>query len=95
MTEHFAGNRMPGLVPRPPFQLRSLPIEFRWEVTRRHPYYQAWWILAKRHYDSAPLESEYEPALRQFWRCWCWVRLALLDLSWIRRRNSMSLQPTS
>ena len=32
-----------GIVPRPPFQLRSLPISTRWEVTRRHPYYQAWW----------------------------------------------------
>ena len=37
-----------GIVARPLFQLRSLPIRFRWEVTRRHPYYQVWWKAALR-----------------------------------------------
>ena len=32
-----------GIFARPSFQLRSLPINFRWEVTRRHPIYQAFW----------------------------------------------------
>lgn len=32
-----------GIFARPNFQLRSLPINFRWEVTRRHPVYQAFW----------------------------------------------------
>ena len=44
-----------GIVTRPPFQLRSLPIRFRWEATRRHPYYQDWWQPArKRNLESAP-----------------------------------------
>ena len=39
MTENFDL----GTFVRPKFQLRSLPINFRWEVTRRHPIYQAFW----------------------------------------------------
>jgi len=65
MSERGAAGPLPGLVPRSPFQLRSLPIEFRWEVTRRHPYYQAWWILAKRHHEDAALECKPEPVFRQ------------------------------
>ena len=32
-----------GIFARPKFQLRSLPLKFRWEATRRHPIYQAFW----------------------------------------------------
>lgn len=32
-----------GLWQRPQFQFRSLPLRIRWEVTRRHPVYQAFW----------------------------------------------------
>ncbi len=56
---------LPQIVARPSFQLRSLPIRVRWEVTRRHPYYQAWWNFARRHYQNSVLESEYEIPLRQ------------------------------
>lgn len=35
-----------GFLARPFFHLRSLPIRFRWEVTRRHPYYQTHWRRA-------------------------------------------------
>ena len=37
---------LPTLFFRPPLQLRSLPIESRWEVTRRHPSYFTYWKLA-------------------------------------------------
>lgn len=30
-------------IARPRYQLRSLPVNFRWEVTRRHPIYQIHW----------------------------------------------------
>jgi len=56
---------LPQIVARPSFQLRSLPVQIRWEVTRRHPYYQAWWNFARRHYQNSVLESEYEIPLRQ------------------------------
>lgn len=46
-----------GLVPRPPFQLRSLPIEFRWEATRRHPYYQIFWRNAQANHRQESLSS--------------------------------------
>lgn len=48
-----------GIVGRPPFQLQSLPVRFRWEVTRRHPYYFQWWEAAKAHYRG---EEERHPA---------------------------------
>lgn len=34
---------------RPSGQLHDYPIEIRWEVTRRHPYYQALWKEALRY----------------------------------------------
>ena len=54
-----------GAIPRPPFQLPSLPICFRWEVTRRHPYYQDWWRYAQAHYRKEPSEHPAEPMVRQ------------------------------
>src|SRR5262245_490434 len=33
--------------------LMELPLEFQWEVTRRHPYYLRFWELAHRHYQNA------------------------------------------
>jgi hypothetical protein len=38
------------LVNRPPFQLRSLPVPVRWEVSRRHPYYLLAWERAGDHH---------------------------------------------
>ncbi len=54
-----------GMVPRPRFHLRSLPIRYRWEATRRHPYYQNCWRLARAHYQNDPAEHPAEPFLRQ------------------------------
>ncbi len=53
-----------GVIPRPPFQLRSLPIPLRWEVTRRHPYYQHWWQLADDFYEDRPVRQPAEEHLR-------------------------------
>ncbi len=49
-----------GMLPRSQFQLRSLPIRFRWEVTRRHPYYQDWWRWARKHHGNEPIQYEEE-----------------------------------
>jgi hypothetical protein len=38
-----------GLVPRPQSELFDLPINFRWEFTRRHPYYLRLWREARRY----------------------------------------------
>ena len=45
---------LPTLFFRPPLQLRSLPIESRWEVTRRHPSYFVYWKLGdlKSEFDD-------------------------------------------
>ncbi|MFK7770341.1 MAG: hypothetical protein AB8B55_24230, partial [Mariniblastus sp.] len=47
---------------RPNFQLRSLPVNFRWEVTRRHALYQIYWTsrvssLELPEDDDATLEE--------------------------------------
>jgi hypothetical protein len=54
-----------GVVHRPPFQLRSLPIRYRWEVTRRHSYYQDWWQGARDYHRNEPVTDPREPLLRQ------------------------------
>ncbi|MEK6237080.1 MAG: hypothetical protein N2C14_20415, partial [Planctomycetales bacterium] len=40
-------------VPRPAAILQELPQEFRWEFTRRHPYYLQYWTFARRDFQSA------------------------------------------
>lgn len=46
-----------GPVPRPEFQLLSLPINIRWEVTRRHPYYQGFWTSVRSSHHNTPLSN--------------------------------------
>jgi hypothetical protein len=41
-------NPVSWLLRRPLNSLMSLPVEYRWEFTRRHPYYQRFWRLARR-----------------------------------------------
>ena len=53
------------LLVRPPFQLRSLPIRYRWEATRRHPYYQMWWKEAAAFYRQEAYENVGELLMRQ------------------------------
>lgn len=45
------------MIPRDPVQFLSLPLHLRWEVTRRNPYYYAWWKLA-RAYRRQELTTE-------------------------------------
>lgn len=40
-------------LPRPVGQLLRLPLRYRWEVTRRHPYYLDWWQQLGSHIDSS------------------------------------------
>jgi hypothetical protein len=53
------------VIARPPFQLRSLPIPMRWEVTRRNPYYYVWWKLAKAEHRGEVIASPEDALLRQ------------------------------
>ncbi len=40
------------LLLRPNAVLMSLPVEYRWEFTRRHPYYLQWWELARKFHEQ-------------------------------------------
>jgi hypothetical protein len=44
---------LPGLLLRPVQSLHELPVRFRWEVTRRHPYYLVFWESARAAYAGA------------------------------------------
>ncbi len=41
-----------GILGRPPVILNELPVEFRWEFTRRHPYYLLFWQMAHEHWQN-------------------------------------------
>lgn len=56
--------RLMSIVPRPMFQLRSLTISMRWEVTRRNPHYYAWWKLARAEHRKEIYVSSEDAALR-------------------------------
>jgi DNA-binding Lrp family transcriptional regulator len=45
------------VVPRPFPILMELPVSFRWEVTRRNPYYLRFWALSHRHYEQPSQED--------------------------------------
>lgn len=45
-------SQLPGILVRPAGQLRSLPVRYRWEVTRRHPYYLETWDKAYREISN-------------------------------------------
>ncbi|MFN0017387.1 MAG: hypothetical protein ACKVP0_03950 [Pirellulaceae bacterium] len=55
----------PGAVARPPFQLRSLPAHLRWEVTRRHPYYQTLWQVARAYHRNEPILEAIDQSIRE------------------------------
>lgn len=50
---------------RPCGQLQQLPLRYRWEVTRRHPYYFNWW----RHFGSRSESSNQTPEERTLSNC--------------------------
>ena len=41
-----------GIICRPKAVLDSLPIDYRWEFTRRHPYYLLFWEQAHKYYQA-------------------------------------------
>ena len=43
-------NRIGAVIPGLLQTLHLLPLKYRWEFTRRHPYYLQFWELAHRHY---------------------------------------------
>ncbi|HEX4146458.1 MAG TPA: hypothetical protein VHY91_23350 [Pirellulales bacterium] len=53
------------IIARPTFQLRSLPVAMRWEVTRRNPYYFVWWTLARDEHRKRLITSPEAGLLRQ------------------------------
>lgn len=64
-SEGISANQAPEnwIVPRAPEVLLELPVPYRWEFTRRHPYYLRFWNLAhKRH--TAPSADPAELAIQ-------------------------------
>jgi len=60
----WSGPFAPLQKPLGPF--RSLPVTYRWEVTRRHPYYQQAWELARRFFLQEPCPSPREQFFREY-----------------------------
>lgn len=46
-----------GLIARPIAVLNSLPLDYRWEYTRRHPYYLLFWEQAHKHWQNPAKEG--------------------------------------
>ena len=53
------------VVARPEGQLAMLPLEYRWEATRRHPYYLVFWENAGRYFRNVVPQNDEE---RLLWR---------------------------
>ena len=53
-----------GIVARPPGQLHDYPIDVRWEVTRRHPYYLTFWSEARKYRLDEPVDHQAQALLR-------------------------------
>lgn len=56
--QHLTGEGESWIIPRPNLDLMRLPIEFKWEVTRRHPYYLRFWELARSAHLSPSNDSQ-------------------------------------
>lgn len=52
-----------GVWQRPHFQFRSLPLDIRWEVTRRHPIYQAFWRTFELNSQASEEDRKYALSL--------------------------------
>jgi hypothetical protein len=48
----------PWFIPRPSILLMDLPVNLRWEVTRRHPYYLRFWHLAHQHHQQPATDPQ-------------------------------------
>jgi hypothetical protein len=60
-TEIPTSDAFSNILLRPPHVLHDLPVEYRWEFTRRHPYYLSNWNFAHRYHVGGlkdPLEIQ-------------------------------------
>ena len=46
------------LLIRPLEVVKQLPVEFRWEFTRRHPYYLQFWQPAREFHEQPSTDKE-------------------------------------
>ena len=46
-----------GIISRPIDVLNSLPVDYQWECTRRHPYYLLFWEQAHKHWQNPAKEG--------------------------------------
>ena len=77
MTNSQQGNQ-DDLFARPHFQLRSLPVNFRWEATRRHPIYQIFWRSLVHELE---LPSEAEAQLEEAIKWQSLIRLSKIGVT--------------
>ena len=54
-----------GIVCRPPNQLHDLPVQYRWEASRRHPYYLVFWSQALLYRQGELGDHPAQQLLRQ------------------------------
>lgn len=64
-VESTAGPSQVDIIGRPPNQLHDLPVRFRWEACRRHPYYLVFWSNARLYRHSEPDIHPTQLLLRQ------------------------------
>src|SRR5262245_60990023 len=68
MNETDRGSREYGdhsaIVHRPFGQLQDFPLEIRWEVTRRHPYYLVFWSEASHYWKNELGDNPAQKLLR-------------------------------
>jgi len=62
-NEFDADNSVP-IFSRPPGQLQDFPIEYRWELSRRHPIYLLFWKDAVHYFSSELGDTEEEKYVR-------------------------------
>ena len=66
LSSENAEYRVPehGIISRSRAVLDSLPVDYRWEFTQRHPYYLLFWEGAHKYYENTN-DSEFERMLGQ------------------------------
>ena len=63
-AETYSGMECAGIVARPQGQLQDLPVQFRWEACRRHPYYLVFWSDAHQYRQGAMADNLAQSLLR-------------------------------
>ena len=63
-TPQPAPEQQAGFIGRPSGQLHDYPVEVRWEVSRRHPYYLVFWNDALLYRQSEPDDQSPQALIR-------------------------------